>query len=480
VTDQVMRDIEIRDTATPFRTNRTNVRHTFDNVSWMDGFDADRMEYAKIGLRSDFPGVFSAPSEVRSAQVKNDPSDASKLLIRWQRPEDEDYAGVWIYLEGSWQTEPIFVEASAGDEFRVDRPGGTTLPDFRLRVKNQSGHLSSGYLVAAGEIPSVIGTFRAAGEEQSIRIAWDHASLKGYRVRVVVGDASDLSQEVAVERGQLQLDGLQNNRAFRLQLSVRDPQGHWWPAGTLAAVSGTAVPIPLDFSAHWQFDGSDVTAGRSLGDLSGHGNTLFVDGGDLRLVESPFGQGIQFEGGPGHLRFLDATPLAIGSGDFAVSLWMKRDSSDRMAGRIIDFGGGSRGDWEHWGASREPDSPAPAGVSLISDDIQLGSILSGGGRNYQVRTKGLPLVDQWNHVVVNIERGSSMSLWLNGELLGRTTIRALSEQNLRGHTDWLIGRMAGIEHPNIFWTGALDNIRLYNRSLDDDEILALLREKENR
>ncbi|MFM8716831.1 MAG: hypothetical protein ACKOF3_08630 [Spartobacteria bacterium] len=101
----------------------------------------------------------------------------------------------------------------------------------------------------------------------------------------------------------------------------------------------------VDAAAWWTFDDQQIAESQSIGDETGNGNTLFVEGTRVTPVPGTLGGAFEFAPGQGNLRLLDPKKLAMGAGDYAVSLWIKRTASTAMAGRIFDFGGGTRALW---------------------------------------------------------------------------------------------------------------------------------------
>ena len=109
--------------------------------------------------------------------------------------------------------------------------------------------------------------------------------------------------------------------------------------------------------------------------------------------------------------------------------------------------------------------------------------LEDGSEFYIGTTKGLklveieePTINMWHHavgVVVSSEISTSISIYIDGNLL--------TSQDVDGsfaHTDDSI-RIADYHNISHVWNGMLDNIRIYNRALSEDEIHQLYNEEAN-
>ncbi|MFM8884954.1 MAG: LamG domain-containing protein [Chthoniobacterales bacterium] len=230
----------------------------------------------------------------------------------------------------------------------------------------------------------------------------------------------------------------------------------------------------VDAAAWWTFDDQQIAESQSIGDETGNGNTLFVEGTRVTPVPGTLGGAFEFAPGQGNLRLLDPKKLAMGAGDYAVSLWIKRTASTAMAGRIFDFGGGTRGEWEHWG--QPVNEAASAGLTISSGDYGVDALFRNGTRSYLVKAAGLSLPDQWHHVVVNVARDRTVTLWIDGERRDSVPISESAERDIQPSETLFIAKSGSVDHPNLHWSGAVDQLRVYRRALSNEEIKALFGE----
>ncbi|MEX1117203.1 MAG: LamG-like jellyroll fold domain-containing protein [Terrimicrobiaceae bacterium] len=471
VTDQVLRNIEILETPNPFRTNRTDIRHTYDNVSWKDDFDASRMDRDKIGLLKDFPANYGRPAEVAAPKVTETEVDGvRKLNVEWTAPEDSDLAGVWVTAFGEPEIAPIFV-AAAEDAVTLSKPVADRLVMLLLQTQNDFGTRSDGILIPAAEEPSAVGNVVATGRAGAVEVSWTSPDdeIAGFRV---VADAPGIDPvDVTVGETKAVISGLTDGKSVAVRVDVVDRDGQVWTGQEIKTAAGEGVPVPTDVAAWWTFDETQLTEGQSIGDESGNGNTLFVTGNGVEPTEGRVGGGFKLNEGTGSLRLLDGTKLAMGTGDYAVSLWIKRTPSTAMSGRIFDFGAGSRGEWEHWG---QPATNSPGGGLLISSgDNGVSAMLNDGTRTYNLKADGLSLCDQWHHVVVNVSRDQMVTLWVNGERSDSVRVTESKNRDIQPAETLFIGKSGMMDHANLNWAGVVDQLRVYRRALNNDEIAAL-------
>lgn len=373
-TDQELHDIEIRRVPNPMRCNRTDVRHLYDNVSWLSGFDASRMEYDRIGLKNDFPAGFRAPDEVLNPTVCEQKTD-DRLNVSWESSDGD----VVITAEGVQGFAPIQV-AGGQTSVEFERPDVQRPFMLRLQTVGENGRRSEGILIPTAERPAV-------------------------------------TKE------------------------------------TSSAAAGQHMPVPGDAVLWWTFDEKVPANGKRV--PGRFGKALLLDGSDF--VSST-----------------NTEALAIGTGDYAVSLWIRRSASTRMCGRIFAVGGGTRGPWERWGAMPEEGADL-RGLNIASSDFTLDALFNDGVSDYDLRGGAQTLLNVWNHIVVNIRRDKSMTLWLNGKPIKSMDISAGAGRDIPAAERVAVGRNSSLQlhHPNLYWTGAVDQLRIYKRALTESEIAAL-------
>lgn len=452
VTDQVLRNVEIRKTEIPFRVNKTDIRHTYDNVSWKEGFDSSKMEYDQIGLKPDFPASFRAPGEVTQPVVTS--AVDGQLTVSWTDPDDSDLARVWVGIEGLPQEGAV--EVKAGEEkTTLSAPPADRIFFYRIRSVDQWGNRSPGVLVRAGVDPGQVTKLVAEGVDGGIGLEWKGVTgAEGYRVSV--DDSQIAPVEVKGGRNSVTLKGLENSRTYTITVQAIDEKGLAWPGTSLKTFAGEGAAIPLDATAWWSFDEPEIREGLSIGDQSGNGNTLFVGTETVGLTDGKFGKAMHFDGERAFIRALAPQPLAIGTGDYAISVWIRQDSTGNFTQRFLDFGGAN-------------DRP---GICLMANNTDVRVLFSDGKNRYSPFYRGLDLPGKWTHVVVNLDREGDLDLYVDGEKLISEDISKSSGKDIAAADDFFLGRYFQSK-ADFNWPGSLDQLRIFQRKLTPAEISAL-------
>jgi len=454
VTDQVLRDVEIRNTGVPFRTNRTDIRHTYDNVSWRDGFDPSRMEYDRIGLTDDFPGNFRDPSELAEVTVEEVGGEPRTLRLTWRNPSDGDLVRVRIDAEGVADYPAVVVAALEGEAV-IPRPAVDRLVNLRIQTVDGSGNFSQGVLVPAAELPVATTSLSAEGIASGVRFSWECAENPAGFI-LVTGDSNVEDVRLDGSARVAEVAGLVDARTYEFRLDTVDGDGFVWPGPVVRASAGEGVPIPLDAAAWWRFDEDAVWSGLSIGDASGNGHTLFVADKAVGLTDGRFGRALSFDGADAYARVLAPEPLAIGTGDFAVSFWVRQGQTINLTERTFEFGG-----------TGEP------GLSIMVNPTDVRLLFTAGEKRYGPYYRGLDMVGAWHHVVVNVIRDEEISIWVDGEKLVAESISDTAGIDIPAADYLHLGRFKNNDDPRYNWTGDLDQLRIYQRGLDPAEIIAL-------
>jgi hypothetical protein len=459
VTDQVFRDIEIRNTEVPYRANNTDIRHTFDNVSFRGEFDVNRMEYARIGLREDFPVNFRNPGEISDVSVREVTRRGERLLnLSWGDPADTDLKDIIITAEGVVGYEAVVVNAGR-QQAVVPRPLVDGLAMLRIRSRDTHGNLSQGILIPAAQIPAPVSALRSEGVDGGAKLFWQGSPVaSAYEIRVAMPGHTPL--RIAADAESAVITGLANGRTYQVEVLVVDADGIAWPGATLRVPAGEGVPVPTDAAAWWTFDEDAIRHGQSLGDASGNGHTLFIADPAVELVEGRFGRALRFDGEDAFARVLAPEPLAIGAGDFAVSMWIRQSSTGNHTERVFEFGG-----------TGEP------GLTIMANNTDVRVLFTAGETRFGPFFRGLDMVDQWRHVVINIKRDSNLSIFVDGEELTSEDISSVAGVAIPAAPYMHLGRFKNSRNPRHNWPGDLDQLRIFQRALTLDEIIALFLEE---
>ncbi len=218
---------------------------------------------------------------------------------------------------------------------------------------------------------------------------------------------------------------------------------------------GLVVYYPFDETTGT--DASDASKNKNdaelLGSASWEPNGGKIDGA-LRLDGT--GSSAEDDDGADYINGLDA---------FSVSVWVKSDTvpHDRGIFHGIDPGGGDivftlRYDSASWALA--------GGTNLIKAGISP----TGGDQRYESASN--VQTTEWQHLALTWSSDVQLSLYIDGELDEPHFKSAATNGEISGASKFVIGRGAK-DDGGTSWTGLIDDVRLYNRVLKENEIAEL-------
>lgn len=231
------------------------------------------------------------------------------------------------------------------------------------------------------------------------------------------------------------------------------------PAPAVAAASTPAKAVTLDTDPHlmawWRFD---ETSGKTAADSSGHGHHGTLEGAlsfDTHSAAGRSGRAIRLDGNNDVIRVAGFKGVT-GTGPRTVAAWIK---TAKRGGEIVSWGRNEHGQMFIFGHIRGRVGITPKGgylyMKAATDD------------------------DTWHHVAVVVHEGSPpnlhdhVKLYKDGELAEIDDIGLLDLWPIETGADQgvCLGRR---------FQGLLDEVRIYDRALSEEEIRALFRLETNR
>ena len=193
--------------------------------------------------------------------------------------------------------------------------------------------------------------------------------------------------------------------------------------------------------AHWDFDDG---GGTTLHDRSGNGHHGRISG--AAWVEGTRGGALQFDGKDDHVEIPLTDALNI-TGDMSL-LCFFRTASDDARDRLI------YGDANSLAVDRN-----------LSVGLDRGKLFVGhaDGHNYEVTSPGVRFTGTWRHLGLVFQRTHAY-IYLDGELVDQTSMSVPTEATKPANRyigGWWAGR----------FLGAIDDMKLFDRAVTDDEIL---------
>ena len=475
--DQVFRDVQVvRAQGRQFRSNGPDNESSAitDNVSWKANFDESRMDYANVGLKPDFPAAFGgpppqlsppdAPRSLRSATVRHDAVGLIWKAPRNSPPESCTYA---VYRDGQLIAStalPLFTDNTATGEKTFTYRVAARIGDFGpVGPHSEPCEVK---VPADTEPPRLTAAFAASGLCH-VTAFFDKPLLPAQTLNAesfsLQPDIRILSvqPDVCASAVVLETEPLPANRKFTLNAAVISPDSH--------SSGGSAIDFRTDhrlyhctFDAPQQdersffarltsllsfrsnedhrasvFAGGSLCGGASVKPLKDSGNNvLLLDGRD------------DYVAGP--------AALNLGEGDFTLAAWIwKKRSGSRV---VLSKGDGfkSEGEWS-WGWEYPPKA---RNIAFRTHN-----------QYFHSASNSVP-PSRWVHVAFVRKEGTARC-YIGGSLSCEAQDMS-SVGSLTNALPLMIGRRAYQKEPAWF-SGMIDDLRIYTRALAPEEIEELSR-----
>lgn len=193
--------------------------------------------------------------------------------------------------------------------------------------------------------------------------------------------------------------------------------------------------------SYWSFN-QDTIADKTVKDIFGTNNGTM--NGNVEVVDGKFDQALKFSGG--HVDCGAAKDLSDIGNEITLEMWIK---PEKPGWAIIA------------GISK---SGSNTYVIAWSDQNQVDfNIWNGALETWPFQSAGKPELNKWHHVA-GVYDGSEAIIYINGEFDSKKAF----EGNLK-HNDenfWMGARKVG----GLPYHGLLDELRIYNRGLSQDEV----------
>ena len=278
--------------------------------------------------------------------------------------------------------------------------------------------------------------------------ATDNVGVTGYRVERCTGAGCTNFSQVGSPTGTTFNDiDRAASTTYRYRVRAADAAGNLGGYSSVAEAATTAAPAtPPGLVGAWGFSEGN---GTTTADGSGNANTATLLNGPS-WVTGKYGTGLSLDGANDNLSIPNSTSLNISGTSLTLSMWINPAT---ITGDSVVLG-------KFWNAG------------MTSPYYQYGLELSGGRPHLYIGTAtGLVgafmdsalAVNQWSHLAV-VFNGSQAHFYVNGNLTGTKPLTAT--MTARGQ----LLRVGADASPWQFYRGALDNLRIYNRTLTTPEL----------
>lgn len=228
-------------------------------------------------------------------------------------------------------------------------------------------------------------------------------------------------------------------------------------SGTFQVISGKSYDIILEASAGGgniaYFDDVSLVEIRAI-DASGYGNHGILFGGTNTEgptvgVAGKIGEGYTFDGSNDWVRVAHTDDLDFRSGDpFSIELWFKTSTIPGSTTSILEKWSGSGG--------------YPFVIRTLNDGrVQVANWNGSSGTS--INTAGSKSDGNWHHLIFSSDGGDNLYLWMDNVVASApdTTTGEVGNTSPIG-----IGSRNGSQ----FWTGTMDEVRIYDRLLSASEV----------
>ena len=229
------------------------------------------------------------------------------------------------------------------------------------------------------------------------------------------------------------------------------------------ALSSIAVASLKDgLLGYWPLD---EASGKTAADASGNGNDAALKGNGVSWKPNggKLGGAAEFDGGGEAIEDDNGADYINDLTAITVSVWIK--SAETLSDRGFIDGRDPGGD--DTVLSLRYDA---AGFEAGGKDLLKAGITTTGGIQ-RLETASDIQTKSWQHIVLTWSSGNELALYIDGELDTPTFNSPETKGKLTGATKLVIGK--GEKDAARSWNGLIDDVRIYDRVLDDNEIADL-------
>jgi hypothetical protein len=197
---------------------------------------------------------------------------------------------------------------------------------------------------------------------------------------------------------------------------------------------------------------------KDFNDTTGNNNNA-TKSGDVQFVkDSIFGDCVEFNGG--HLSINDSDSLKLGK-NFTISTWVKLSSTSDEMGPILE--------------RLRSDQPSLAlNFTVVGTDEIRSFIYDQESNIHAVSKSQIPLLEGWTLSTLTYD-GMDLKLYANGKLVSSVENPQDQVNNplIASQTRFFIAK----DQNSNFFRGRMSDFRIYNKTLSEDDILFLYKEK---
>ncbi len=383
---------------------------TTSNVSFTGTFNESLMDYAQIGLKPDFPLVYDTQGYLIADDHTLDYSESDST---WSES-----------ASGGFKGDVRYHGAGTGSQFARWAPAFPFTRNYAISIWNT---------VVSGASTSAPYTIYYQGGSDNVTVNQGSGTAGWTNVGSAAGYPFAAGRDVT--NGIVKLfANTSDGKSIRAN-AVKFTEIGFVDSGALGGEKGW-----------WGFENTGA-------DASGFGHTATLSGVGYSTVKAVGAYSAYFNGSTNTFaRIYDHRDLDIGTGDFAIALWFRRDANVVDNLRILSKG-----------ATSDTDT----GYCMFGSDTSVSFVLCNGSSRRYLTGKHLG-TNVWNHIAVNVSRSGYMTLYVNGVQAAEANISDWNGVDVSNSRDLIIGRNNAA---NSAWIGRIDDVALFQRVLSEREIV---------
>jgi hypothetical protein len=219
----------------------------------------------------------------------------------------------------------------------------------------------------------------------------------------------------------------------------------------------------------WKFDGdaSDSSGYRHHG----------IENGAPTYTPGMSGQALSLRGVGDHVLIRSLGTLVNGLEALTVSLWVKSNETRMDRGFVIfedpvPIGYPSGGD-DNRDIRYDAAGSGGRGINVIKCAITSSATTGTVPGRQQLESASNVQTSQWQHLAMTWSSGNFLKLYINGVEDKPTWREPASVGRLIGYTKLIVGKGGKDLGPSRSWNGLIDDVRIYDYALSEEEIKAL-------
>ena len=270
-----------------------------------------------------------------------------------------------------------------------------------------------------------------------------------YGLTTSYGSSTPLDTSLVTEHTQT-ITSLESNTTYHFRVKSKDASNN----EAVSEDNTFTTTEEKNLVAYYKFDEGE---GTTAYDSSGNGNDGTIHGASW--VDGKFGKALNFDGSNDYVSIPHSTSLS--SDNQTIILWFKPATSPSynddkgLIWKAPDTGYNTEFD-----------------ISLSTSGTIYGGICDGSLNCVLISSTTTVSADKWYHVALIKEYGESgdiLRLFVNGVQEANTTVSWHGVQNTN---EVVLGKVSSASRSTRYFNGTIDEVKIYNRALSAEEILA--------